>query len=209
VEEEEGAGVTDEPGVQGECAVVELKMGQAHDPMSWMDFVASLVGSLAWPLAAIIIALLFRMQIAGLLNKIRRLTWGDKALDFAGTLDKLETASRDVGPAEADATKPSHLPDERFQNLLRISPSAAILDAWRPVEQTLRQVGARKDYDPRILQSPTQIMKKLTEEGAITTPVYEMLRDLQRLRNVAAHQREVHPTDALRFTMSRKRPRRR
>jgi hypothetical protein len=39
-------------------------MGQ-DDPIGWLDFIASLVGSVAWPLAAVVIAALFRSQIEG------------------------------------------------------------------------------------------------------------------------------------------------
>ena len=47
----------------------ELKIGVADKAMGWMDFVSSLVGSLAWPVAAVIMAAIFHKQIARLFDK--------------------------------------------------------------------------------------------------------------------------------------------
>jgi hypothetical protein len=179
--------------------VVELGAEKGAAPMGLLDFIASLVGSLAWPVAAIIIALLFRRQLTGLLNKIRRLTWGDTAVDFADKLDKLENVSREAATEQPDAPVQHTLPDDRFQRLLEISPSAAILDAWGPVEQSLRHISKGRNYDPATLKSPFKTMKQLEADKLVSPTIYKMLRDLQNLRNAAAHQREVSPTDALRF----------
>jgi hypothetical protein len=56
--------------------VVQLVVSQpnkADDGMSGLEFTASAIGSLAWPVAAVIIASIFHKQIAGLLAKIRKL----------------------------------------------------------------------------------------------------------------------------------------
>ena len=54
--------------------VLQLVVGkpeQADDGMSGLDFTASIVASLAWPVAAVIVAAIFHKQIAELLAKIR------------------------------------------------------------------------------------------------------------------------------------------
>ena len=55
--------------------MLELKIGSTDEGMGWMEFVSSIVGSLAWPVAAVIVAAIFHRQIAGLLAKVRKLNW--------------------------------------------------------------------------------------------------------------------------------------
>jgi hypothetical protein len=75
-------------------ATIEVKLATAEKSMDWLQWSSSLVHSLAWPVAAVIIAFIFRDQISGLLSKIRKLSWGDKVVDFAEKLDELEAATR-------------------------------------------------------------------------------------------------------------------
>tara|TARA_R110000751_G_scaffold71441_9_gene144877 strand:+ start:3179 stop:3790 length:612 start_codon:yes stop_codon:yes gene_type:complete len=167
------------------------------DGMGWLDFIASIIGSLAWPVAAVIIALAFRKHISGLFNKIRRFSWGDTSVELSEQLDKVETTSQAI--PDSLNKPPSPLPNDRFQQLLEISPSAAILDSWRNVEQMLLKITPNRLNDNRTHRLPSLIAKHLLEDGTISGSVYEMISDLQRIRNVAAHQSEVSPTDAYRF----------
>lgn len=177
--------------------MIEVKIGSGEAGLGALDFIASIVGSLAWPTAAIVIAFAFRKQISGLLNKIRRLQWGDTSVELADQLDKIETASQAIPVLQNEPPPP--LPNDRFQQLLEISPSAAILDSWRGVEQMLRQNASDHLDNNNKFRSPAQIAKTLRDSESISSSIYEMIRDLQGIRNVAAHQREVSPTDAYRF----------
>ncbi len=84
--------------------MLELKIGKADDAIGWFEFIAAMTGALAWPIAVVIVACVFRSQIGSVLGKIRRLTWGDKSADFTEGLDKAEkleaVLTQDVGPVE-------------------------------------------------------------------------------------------------------------
>ncbi len=167
--------------------------------MGWLEWTASVIGSVAWPIAAVVIAAFFRSQIAGLLEKIRRLSWGDASVDFAEKLDEIESASREIDAgAGAQLTIPPAIPDERFTKLLEISPSAAIMDAWGPIETKLRSMSADIQSSAQSY-APRQMMLMLLKRGIISPELHEILRDLSNLRNAAVHQREVTVTDAIRF----------
>lgn len=185
--------------------VVQLVVGQpgkADDGMSGLEFTASAIGSLAWPVAAVIIAAIFHKQIAGLLAKIRKLNWGDASVELSEQLDKVEDKARVL---EADATLPpavpdaEQAPDDRFDALLAISPSAAILDAWRPIERKLIYLGKQHFGTADRYLQPQMIAQKLAHNGHMMSSVVAMVDDLRRIRNDAAHAREVSVTDALRF----------
>lgn len=179
--------------------VVQLVVGKpekADEGMSGLEFTASAIGSLAWPVAAIIIAAIFHKQIAGLLAKIRKLNWGDASVELSEQLDRVEDKSRGVpGDPAVDLT----LPDVRFQQLIAISPSAAILDSWGTIERLLYQLGNDMNLGSNEMRNPIVIGNSLLHQQHITPAVFEMLRDLRGIRNAAAHQREVTTTDALRF----------
>ncbi len=119
--------------------MLELKIGPSERGMGWLEWSSSIVGSLAWPVAAVIIACLFRSQIAGLLAKLRKFSFGDAEIHFAEVLDNVEA---NFGQSrEPDLREP--LKDDRFQQLVEISPSAAILDAWQPIEARLQELGTK------------------------------------------------------------------
>lgn len=185
--------------------VVQLVVGQpekADDGMSGLEFAASAVGSLAWPVAAVIIAAIFHKQISGLLAKIRKLNWGDASVELAEQLDKVEDKARVI---EAEAANPpvvpdqEEVPDDRFQALLAISPSAAILDAWKPVERKLVQLGKEHFGNGTKYSPANKIAEKLSANGVLMSSVVGMVDDLRKIRNDASHSKEVNTTDAIRF----------
>lgn len=187
------------PGKVETPQVVQLVVGKpekADEGMSGLEFAASAIGSLAWPVAAVIIAAIFHKQIASLFAKIRKLNWGDASVELSEQLDRVEDKSREIsGDPAVDLT----LPDVRFQQLIAISPSAAILDSWGTIERLLYQLGNDMKLAPKEMRSPIVIADNLLHQKRITPAAFEMLRDLRGIRNAAAHQQEVTTTDALRF----------
>ena len=183
---------------QGE-AMLELKIAMAHDNMGWMEFVSSLVASLAWPTAAIVVALVFHKQIETLLAKVKTLKWGEAAVDFATKLDKAEdeaeTLTDHVGERPTLISVP---PSERFQELLAISPNAAILDAWSQVDSQVRILGKYHGLTESPFR-PTRIWDELVKTHALPIGIVKMLHEMRSMRNSAAHGAETTPTDALRF----------
>lgn len=63
--------------------MLELKVGKADDAMGWFEFISSMTGSLAWPIAAVVIALIFRSQIISLMQRLRELGFGDAKATFS------------------------------------------------------------------------------------------------------------------------------
>ena len=117
-------------------------------------------------------------------------------------MDKVEDKARVI---EAEASSPAavpnetEVPDDRFQALLSISPSAAILDAWKPVERRLVTLG-KEHFGPDTKYHPSQkIAENLSARGVLMSSVVGMMDDLRRIRNEASHSKEVSVTDAVRF----------
>jgi len=185
--------------------MLELKVGTTDDGMDALTFVSSVIGSIAWPIAAFAIAFLFRAQIRKLLARIKKLSVGDNSVDFGERLEEAEAVAEAARPAALPEPEGLGLPDRRTAQLIALSPSAAVLDAWRRIETEVRTMA-----NPLVagVTSTTQrpltfrvAVKYLLEAGQISTSTYTLLHDLQQLRNAAAHGDDVSAADAIRFTI--------
>ncbi|WP_106640107.1 hypothetical protein [Allosphingosinicella vermicomposti] len=190
-----------------EGKMLELKIGKPDGAMDWLTFVSSLVGSVAWPIAVFAIALLFRVQIRQLINRIKKLSMGDNSVDFGEKLDEAEAEVVTVIPeGAAPAPTALPLPNQRTQQLIALSPAAAVLDSWRVIERkTLKMAepfytAGSPNRDGKRVITFRGAVKTLFEIGMITSSTYTLLLDLQQLRNAAAHYDDVSRADAIRFT---------
>lgn len=175
--------------------------------MSWLEFIASMTGSLAWPLAAVAIAAIFRSQISSLLRRLNELGWGDAKATFAKELDKAEETAGTLPPPppKPDAQQHANLPSpisteqERFDKLLAISPSAAVVDAWQAVEEAIRVLATKHGISSSSFPNPTAWIRELQKGGHLPASVVTLINELRKTRNVAAHSDEVSVSDAIRF----------
>lgn len=111
----------------------KLTLESAGSGTDWPAFAASLVTALAWPLSALVIALIFRRPLLALLARLDELSWGDKSARFAQRLDRLESEASPA-PPEPDGPEIALTGDHaRFLKLLDLSPGAAVLDSWAGV----------------------------------------------------------------------------
>lgn len=171
-----------------------IKLGLAMDILA---FVASVIGSLAWPVTVLIALFLLRKQLIELIPGIRRLKYKDFEVDFGKELQKIEEKVRTIEappptkmqlPADVQPEPLPKTQDELRERLAALSPNAAILESWRNVERTLdfyfksrsierpqsgQAVAGHLDYDPNF---PPQLVSAYQE--------------LRLLRNRAAHDRE-------------------
>ena len=126
--------------------MVTVTVAKAAGSVLWFDRLLTLAGTLAWPLALVLVALLFRAQWIALLHRLDELRWGDKSARFSRRLDRLERAAPfpPVLPASEDEPDLALSGDHaRFFQLLELSPSAAVLDAWARVEEGLARLARR------------------------------------------------------------------
>lgn len=157
----------------------------------WFDRLVTLLGALAWPLVLLVVALLFREQWRVLLHRLDELRWGDKSARFSRRLDRLERAAPfpppPLPPPDAETDLALSGDHGRFLQLLEISPSAAVLDAWARVEEGLARLARRGATD------------------ALDRRIRAQAVELAALRADAARGEAVTVPDALRFRVAAKR----
>lgn len=77
--------------------------------MNTLQFIDSMTGRLAWPLAAVTLGVIFRRSVGQLLGRVRRLKWREGEAELAD----LAEARNDVQTAIDDVAKP--LPEEESE----------------------------------------------------------------------------------------------
>ena len=170
--------------------------------MNIYAFIASIVGSivsLAWPAALVIIVALFKNDLRKLLP-LARLKYGESEISFRlDAAEKEAAALPDVPPVAEAAPTPEEA--DRFSKLVEISPSAAILEEARELEdamirrlQDVPNAPSSKHYS---FASATRLLRS---NNFIDKHMSALLDDLRSLRNAAAHGgSELTREDAIRF----------
>lgn len=154
--------------------------------MDWLQFLASIVGSLAWPLAAVLCVLLLRQELLRVLQRLKRVKYGDAEAEFG---EKLEEVEEEI----AELPTPASLPAKaqlKLKELERFSYNSAVFVSWLEVESAILNLArSAKLLQPNM--SASRAAELLLKNNLIDHATYHAIRDLQVLRNIA-----VHPNDA-------------
>jgi hypothetical protein len=175
------------------------------------QLIASLVSSLAWPVAVVAIAVVFRRQVVQLLTAgpLKRLKAGPVEFEWDRLIAEAE-AKVELAPREEQSAADNQRLEwrttsdaesvtltEEFGSLAKAAPSGAVLEAFGRVEQDLRarlEVAGRK---PSAVGA-VALARVAKEAGLITAQSAEAVEGAAILRNLAAHRpEEVTPAIAL------------
>jgi hypothetical protein len=146
--------------------------------------VVELVKASAWPVASVVLALMFRRPLVGLVQglKLKRLKRGDWQADFQEALGE---AKREVAalPAVADAGVSPKLV-EVDEALTGPAAVGAMVAAWNQVEAAVGD--AAHEAGVTATSFPEQL-RTLTAKGALAAPTVDAINGLRHLRNLAVH----------------------
>jgi hypothetical protein len=182
--------------------------------VSVLQFAASLVSSLAWPLAVLAVAMVFRVQIRQLMTRqLRRLRAGPVEMEFDRLLSEVGVELASPRPAASSKGSAESPLIEELADASAVSPLAAVLDAHAAVEQALSDLVAEVDAgQARQSAGTARLTNTALAKGLITPETARAIEGITVLRNLAAHGRanEVTPerardylalVDAVLFTM--------
>lgn len=156
--------------------------------MSYLDFIAALVHALAWPIAVLLIVLIFRKKITELLSeRMTRFKAGPLEVEWARQISETQ-----AGLEEAGAPPPvtSDLMDPDMRDLAERSPAGAIVNAFAQIELALRRIARswlpEEDAD-RL--GGLRLARLLEQQGALPEETVRAVEGLTVLRNLSAHGR--------------------
>ena len=167
--------------------------------MNWLDFFAAIIGSLAWPVACIVLVYLLRKPLTELLialTRLKNLEFKDLKLSFRDELRELKEKVVDSTSAEAIEEENSvsgadlgvHPKIEEAKRLASDFPEPAVAVGWQAVEETLYNAVERLGLQSgQRMFSPSRSIQLLSSEGYLHRENVEILQRMRTLRNAAVH----------------------
>jgi hypothetical protein len=158
--------------------------------MDGYQFVASIFSSLvslAWPIGFVIAVGLFRTKLIELLPTLR-VKRGEWEASFQ--LDQAEKEAAQLPPPPPGAEPKKASPEEigKFDELVAISPRAAILDLRSSIEESVRAIADTR-WPGKPYRGMWTTIRELKNANAIDSNTFALLDDLRVIGNVAAHER--------------------
>lgn len=161
-----------------------------------LDFLASIMASISWPITTIVLVLLLRKPMNKLIPNTQRIRYGKVELDFGTELQELEGKAKTADIRIEERSLLSHTvprtADDSIVDAVRLMedfPGPAIGVAWLAVEYELSQAVGRltisADYPP--YNSTIRNVSLLREHGYIDEETRGVLDRMRRLRNAAVH----------------------
>lgn len=155
--------------------------------MNKLEFISSIINSIAWPAALIVIILFLKQPLINILSNLNKLTYNNLEMDFTNKLEEIETSLEESQLAES--ISPINSKDKEIIAVAQISPAASITMSWSMVEEeimnTIKRIAISPDYPP--YNSPLKNIQLLKDTGTIDLDTLNSLNELRELRNKAAH----------------------
>lgn len=164
--------------------------------MDALQFIASLIDSLAWPVAVIVLVFILQAPLRSLLGDLTRFRYGDVEMNFGREIQDLGGRAKAAGLHLPEKPPQSELGVPDFSQIIadatRLSsefPGPAVGLAWTAVEHELMQVvmrlGISADYPP--YNAAIKNIELLYKEGHLDGDTRGLLDRMRRLRNAAVH----------------------
>jgi hypothetical protein len=158
-----------------------------------MQFTSSIIGSISWPLTAVLLALTFRASIRRLLlGPVKRWKAGPVEMEYwdrATSNARQELRRAGEGEDEAPLTRisPTHALQRELRELAKADPSAAVLEGYARIERELREVLRRRQIHFERAMSAPELAELALRHGIIKQEAANAVEGLTVLRNLAAH----------------------
>jgi hypothetical protein len=154
--------------------------------MDWLTFVVEVVKATAWPFVGLVAILMFRRELRGLLQRVKKGKVGTAEFEFE---DRVAMLRGRVGEADPQAVAAaSHVATEAAQD-----PRSVVLNAWLDVQGKVDAIVAkhgtaedRRDARSVSLRVLHRILRDKLE-------YVDMYNDLKSLRNQAVHDPSFAP----------------
>lgn len=166
--------------------------------MDWLQFIASLIKSLAWPTVLVILATLLRVELRHLLLTLTQLKYKDLELKFGRELRRtIEEAKEakviDISPQRPKTIAPAKRDSSQLlteaAELAQRFPEPAVAVGWQAIEDELSQAVMRLAISPGppLDNSARKNAELLKAQNLIDQPTIDLLNRMRNLRNMAVH----------------------
>jgi hypothetical protein len=154
--------------------------------MDWKQFFASVVGSLAWPAAAIAIVYVFKDQLRLLIGHIKKIGAAGVNVELSEKVEEAVDAG-EIVQVERGLIAPDVIGlDPTLLQLAKSFPEAALIQSFKELEALILQIRARIP-DARPSRNLYEVLKALEKQEFIPQSAVALFQRLREARNAAAH----------------------
>ena len=166
--------------------------------MDDLTFVSNLISSLVWPLIVIAIVILLKKPLRELIHdlgrRLRIIKFPGGEAEFSEELAEIKEAA-DVANLPPAAVMPTrdflslriNEDMDEWAKLVEVSPRSAISEAWRWVENAMRETAEKLNIPQSDTRSPTALIRELGKREALNSETILIISDLRGIRNRAVH----------------------
>lgn len=157
--------------------------------MNWLDFIASVVGSLAWPAVTLAGLLILKNPIERAIPRLHKLKYKELEAEFDRELDKIEQEAKDAGLETVEDAEIVRDFEDHLKQIAHISPNAAIVEAFREIESAAKKLLKYKGHEPDYkVAAPYRLIERVLDKTSTLGPrEVKIFRDLRQLRNKITH----------------------
>lgn len=154
--------------------------------LEYLRLLVELLSALAWPVAALLIVLIFRKPLLRLVARMKAFTGpGGVGATFAAELEKAREAAEDTELPEVERAPAALTSDDPFFAFAQTYPEAAALEAYRELESFVAT--ATKELGVRL--RPYQVIRALYQHGDIDESIKKLYERIRSTRDAAVHSR--------------------
>jgi len=156
--------------------------------MDILTFIAEIIKAVAWPVAVVLIMLVFRQQLSALLSRIRKGKFGSAEFEFE---QEVETLSEQVAPPQLSSPNV----DTSTVSLVAANPRGAIFAAWNGIESAVHRLAFKLQIsNSATSRSVAAMVREIEQKGKLAPGDVSLFNNLRMLRNQAAHESDFSPT---------------
>jgi len=158
--------------------------------MQLLEFFASVIESLAWPLVTGYCVYILRIPLGKLLERVSKLKYGELEAEFQERLSRIEPITNDTALIKQE----EHSSKVALEDLPEISPRAAVLEAWIIVERAASEFCMAHGLP---LTLSYQGLFQLAKKNDLDIDAFQTaFQELRILRNKAVHASDTDITSA-------------
>lgn len=157
--------------------------------MDWKAFIASTMGSLAWPVTVLAIIVLFHKEIRALFKRFKKIGAGGLQVELADEVDAARAEAEIVQSEQNSVAKSAAQLDSATIELARTSPAVAVLQSFKEVEGLLLAIRAQlPDNKPH--RNLNEVLGYLKGQGLISESVISLFQRLRKTTKAVSHAAE-------------------
>jgi len=161
--------------------------------MNWLQFIATVIGHLAWPIVFVVLLIVVRKQIGSLTDRLLELSFGGAKLTFEKKLQQGAVILEHVLPEKKPTSSPDDLSlhsDDAIVSRrgdihwLHAHAVDQIISRYERVDGTLFSIADKLGFDPAEARS---VMYTLLEHKVVSKEIVDLYQTIKDARNIVVH----------------------